>query len=76
MGASTLKEARAVVTQYHKYLSEHSLIKTVFEDTLSLPPQNGLSSVEVIDNVAFLVSVNYPIAVSLTLLGESKKPRQ
>jgi hypothetical protein len=35
---ATLKEAKAVVAQYHKYLSEHSLIKTVFEDTLSLPP--------------------------------------
>ena len=35
---ATLKEAKAVVSQYHKYLSEHSLIKTVFEDTLSLPP--------------------------------------
>ena len=35
---ATLKEAKAVVAQYHKYLSEHSLIKTVFEDPLSLPP--------------------------------------
>ena len=26
---ATLKEAKAVVTQYHKFLSEHSLIKTV-----------------------------------------------
>ena len=34
---ATLKEAKAVVTQYHKYLSEHSLIKTVFDETLSLP---------------------------------------
>jgi len=34
---ATLKEAKAVVTHYHKYLSEHSLIKTVFEETLSLP---------------------------------------
>ena len=35
---ATLKEAKAVVTHYHKYLSEHSLIKTVFDETLSLPP--------------------------------------
>ena len=35
---ATLKEAKAVVTQYHKFLSEHSLIKTVFDETLSLPP--------------------------------------
>jgi len=34
---ATLKEAKAVVTHYHKYLSEHSVIKTVFEETLSLP---------------------------------------
>ena len=35
---ATLKEAKTVVTQYHKHLSEHSLIKTVFDETLSLPP--------------------------------------
>ena len=35
---ATLKEAKAVVTQFHKFLSEHSLIKTVLDDTLSLPP--------------------------------------
>ena len=35
---ATLKEAKAVVTQYHKFLSEHSLIKTVVDETLSLPP--------------------------------------
>ena len=35
---ATLKEAKAVVTQYHKFLSEHSLIKTVIDETLSLPP--------------------------------------
>ena len=28
---ATLKEAKAVVSQYHKYLSENSLIKTVSE---------------------------------------------
>ena len=31
MEAATLKEAKAVVSQYHKYLSENSLIKTVPE---------------------------------------------
>jgi hypothetical protein len=36
---ATLKEAKAVVTHYHKYLSEHSLIKSVVEETLSLPAQ-------------------------------------
>jgi hypothetical protein len=34
---ATLKEAKAVVTHYHKYLTEHSLIKTVAEETISLP---------------------------------------
>ena len=32
---ATLKEAKAVVSQYHKYLSENSLIKTVAENQLS-----------------------------------------
>src|SRR5262245_36365345 len=35
---ATLKEAKAVVTQYHKYLTDHSLIKTGFDETVSLPP--------------------------------------
>jgi hypothetical protein len=34
---ATLREAKAVVTQYHKYLSENSLIKTVSDETASLP---------------------------------------
>ena len=35
---ATLKEAKAVVTQYHKYLLEHSLIKSVFDETPLLSP--------------------------------------
>lgn len=35
---ATLKEAKGVVTQYHKYLAENSLIKTVFDEPVSLPP--------------------------------------
>ena len=35
---ATLKEAKAVVTQYHKYLSENSLIKTVVETDVSMAP--------------------------------------
>jgi hypothetical protein len=35
---ATLKEAKAVVTQYHKYLKENSLIKSLFEPEL-LPPE-------------------------------------
>ena len=36
--AATLKEAKAVVTQYHKYLKENSLIKSVSDPEI-LPPQ-------------------------------------
>jgi hypothetical protein len=35
---ATLREAKSVVTQYHKYLSDNSLIKTVSDETASLPP--------------------------------------
>ena len=35
---ATLREAKAVVAQYHKYLSEHSLIKSVIDVPASLPP--------------------------------------
>jgi hypothetical protein len=36
---ATLKEAKAVVTHYHKYLSENSLIRSLFDDdTVALPP--------------------------------------
>lgn len=35
---ATLKEAKAVVTQYHKYLKEKSLIKSLFEPDI-LPPE-------------------------------------
>jgi len=35
---ATLKEAKTVITQYHKYLSDNSLIKTVFDETALLPP--------------------------------------
>ena len=37
--AATLKEAKAVVTQYHKYLKENSLVKSVFEPDI-LPPES------------------------------------
>ena len=35
---ATLREAKAVATQYHKYLSEHSLIKSVVDETALLAP--------------------------------------
>ena len=41
---ATLKEAKAVVTQYHKYLKENSLAKSVFEPEILPPePQDGRS---------------------------------
>jgi hypothetical protein len=36
---ATLIEAKAVVTQYHKYLNENGLVKSVFEPEI-LPPQS------------------------------------
>lgn len=38
--AATLKEAKAVVTQYHQHLKENSLIKSIFEPDI-LPPESG-----------------------------------
>jgi hypothetical protein len=35
---ATLREAKAVATQYLKYLSEHSLIKSVVDETALLAP--------------------------------------
>src|SRR5262245_16106907 len=36
---ATLNEAKSVVTQYHKYLKENSLIKSIFEPEI-LPPES------------------------------------
>jgi hypothetical protein len=36
---ATLKEAKAVATQYHQYLKENSLVKSVFEPEI-LPPES------------------------------------
>ena len=43
--AATLKEAKAVVTQYHQYLTENLLVRSV-SDPVILPPesQDGRSS--------------------------------
>ena len=35
---ATLNEAKAVIVQYHSFLSENSLIKSVFDEAMSLPP--------------------------------------
>ena len=42
---ATLSEAKAVVTQYHKYLSENSLIKSLPNLAASPPSQPQLSDV-------------------------------
>ena len=34
---ATLKEAQAVVTHYHKFMSDNSLFKTVREETITVP---------------------------------------
>jgi hypothetical protein len=41
---ATLKEAKAVITQYHKYLSENSLIRSVSDDLASPPPPTTAQS--------------------------------
>ena len=43
---ATLNEAKAVVSQYHKYLLEHSLIKSVFDETVSLPPPKKIQKIQ------------------------------
>ena len=35
---ATVSEAKAVVSQYHKYLSDHSLIKSITDNSASTPP--------------------------------------
>ncbi len=41
---ATLREAKAIVAQYHKYLSEHSLIKSVADETALLSPPTTFQS--------------------------------
>jgi len=43
---ATLNEAKAVVAQYHKYLSENSLIKSVFDETVTLPPPKKMQKIQ------------------------------
>jgi hypothetical protein len=58
MKTCDLKEAKAVVTQYHKYLSENSLVKTVPEETISLvPPKEGLVGVTRLAPLAAMASL-------------------
>jgi len=39
---ATLSEAKAVITQYHKYLSENALIKSVPDLSASSSPNSGI----------------------------------
>jgi len=41
---ATLTEAKAVVTQYHQYLSDNSFIKSISEPSASLPAPHSISS--------------------------------
>ena len=41
---ATLSEAKTVVTQYHKYLSENSLIKSIADLSVSSPPPKTAKS--------------------------------
>src|SRR5215467_1233668 len=41
---ATLTEAKVVVSQYHKYLSENSLIKSIPEPSALLPAPHSISS--------------------------------
>ena len=42
---ATLNEAKAVVAQYHKYLSENALIRSVVDETVSLPPPKKMQKI-------------------------------
>jgi hypothetical protein len=42
---ATLNEAKAVVSQYHKYLSENSLVRSVMDETVSLPPPTKMQKI-------------------------------
>jgi hypothetical protein len=43
---ATLKEAKAVISQYHRYLSENALIKSVIEESaFFLPPTKKIQMV-------------------------------
>jgi len=43
---ATLKEAKAVISQYHRYLSENALIKSVVEESaFFLPPTKKIQMV-------------------------------
>jgi hypothetical protein len=43
---ATLREAKQVIARYHEYLSENSLIKSVFDEMVSLPSPKRLQKVQ------------------------------
>jgi hypothetical protein len=46
LSGSALREAKVVISRYHEYLSENSLIESVFDEALSLPPPKKLQKVQ------------------------------
>ena len=54
---ATLGEAKAVITQYHKYLSENSLIKSIPDLTAS-PPMTTEESPPAQPNLSIVASTN------------------
>jgi len=42
---ATLNEAKAVVAQYHKFLADNSLIKSVVDEPVSLPPPKKMQKI-------------------------------
>ena len=56
---ATLGEAKAVITQYHKYLSENSLIKSIPDLTASSsPPMTSEESPSTQPNLSIFASTN------------------
>jgi len=54
---ATLGEAKAVITQYHKYLSENSLIKSI-PDVSASPPMTTEESPSAQPNLSIVASTN------------------
>jgi hypothetical protein len=59
---ATLSEAKAVVTQYHKYLSENSLIKSIPE--LSASARDGVSAQQLFSIVPSTNDASGPVSRS------------
>ncbi|HEY1475443.1 MAG TPA: hypothetical protein VGF53_15315 [Pseudolabrys sp.] len=43
---ATLKEAKAVIAQYHQYLSENSLIRSVVDEAIPLPAPKKIQKIQ------------------------------